>query len=189
MTATGSMCTRFPIDRTLLCDAILYHFQITFKCGRTNRPFIPVTLFLLSRPLEQLEFIRESNSSAEIFFVFAPAQRSILPRPFQSRYRRHLSHFQLLFQIIRARRSLNQLSRLRIHSVQEFHIISIQSRKNMSETNIVALHDHIPQQQKRIPLVPHSSFAHGRHRLNNQTFQKGRRRNYERDTKSELSLV
>ena len=50
----------------------------------------------------------------------------------------------------------------------------------MSETNIVALHDHIPQQQQRISLVPHSSFARGRHRLNNQAFQKGRRR-----TKSE----
>jgi hypothetical protein len=50
------------------------------------------------------------------------------------------------------------------------------------ETNIVALHDHIPQQQKRIPLVPHSSFARGRPRLNNQAFQKGRRR---RRTKSE----
>jgi hypothetical protein len=49
------------------------------------------------------------------------------------------------------------------------------------ETNIVALHDHIPQQQKRIPLVPHSSFARGRPRLNNQAFQKGRRRR----TKSE----
>jgi hypothetical protein len=52
----------------------------------------------------------------------------------------------------------------------------------MSETNIVALHDHIPQQQKRIPLVPHSSFDRGRPRLNNRAFQKGRRR---RRTKSE----
>jgi hypothetical protein len=51
----------------------------------------------------------------------------------------------------------------------------------MSETNIVVLHDHIPQQQQRIPLVPHSSFARGRPRLNNQAFQKGRRRR----TKSE----
>jgi hypothetical protein len=51
----------------------------------------------------------------------------------------------------------------------------------MSETNIIALHDHIPQQQKRISLVPHSSFARGRPRLNNQAFQKGRRRR----TKSE----
>jgi alpha-D-ribose 1-methylphosphonate 5-triphosphate diphosphatase PhnM len=51
----------------------------------------------------------------------------------------------------------------------------------MSETNIVALHDHIPQQQQRISLVPHSSFARGRPRLNNRAFQKGRRRR----TKSE----
>ena len=54
------------IDRTLICHAILYHFQITLTCGRYNRPSIPLTLFLLSRPLEQLEFIRLSNFPAEI---------------------------------------------------------------------------------------------------------------------------
>ena len=69
MTAIGSKCTRPLIDRTLICNAILYHFQITLICGRINRPFIPLTLFLLSRPLEQLEFIRLSNSKAEICFV------------------------------------------------------------------------------------------------------------------------
>ena len=57
-TVSGSFCTRSRIDRTLICNAILYHFQITSFCGRFNRPFIPLTLFLLSRPLEQLEFIR-----------------------------------------------------------------------------------------------------------------------------------
>ena len=54
-------------------------------------------------------------------------QRFILPRNFQRRYRRHLSHSKPLFQITRARRSLNQSSRLRIHSVQEFQIIRMQS--------------------------------------------------------------
>ena len=80
-----------PIDRTLICNAILYHFQITLYCGRINRPYIPLTLFLLSRPLEQLEFIRLSNLLAEICFVPPTRpQRFILPRNFQSRYRRHL---------------------------------------------------------------------------------------------------
>ena len=146
MTIFGSICTRNLTDRTLICNAILYHFQITLRCGPLNRRCIPLTLFLLSRPLEQLEFIRFSNFLAEICFV-PPSrpQRSILPRYFQSRYRRHLAHFKLLFQITRARRSLNQLSRFTIHLVQEFKIRSIQSRKNVFETNIVPLHDHVPQ--------------------------------------------
>jgi hypothetical protein len=61
MTVSGSAFTRPLINRTLIRHAILYHFQITIFCGRSNRPSIPVaplTLFLLSRPLEQLEFIR-----------------------------------------------------------------------------------------------------------------------------------
>ena len=37
-----------------------------------------------------------------------------------------------------------QLSRLRIHLVQEFKIGPIQSRKNVLETNIVVIHDQIP---------------------------------------------
>ena len=91
MTVFGSICTRTLIDRTLICNAILYHFQITLICGRFNRPSIPLTLFLLSRPLEQLEFIRLSNFIAESCFVPPTRpQRFILPRYFQSRYRRHL---------------------------------------------------------------------------------------------------
>ena len=132
MTVSGSTCTRKLIDRTLICNAILYHFQITLTCGRFNRQIIPLTLFLLSRPLEELEFIRLSNLIAEI--CFAPVtrpQRFILPRKLQSRYRRHLFNFKPLFQITCARGSLNQLSRFTIHSVQEFHIRRIQTRKNM----------------------------------------------------------
>merc|ERR1712070_278649 len=107
MTVFGSTFTRYLIDRTLLCNTILYHFQITLFCGRINRPYTPLTLFLFSRPLEQLEFIRLSNSPAEISFS-PPSrpQRFILPRKLQSRYRRHLAHFKPLFQIPRARRSL-----------------------------------------------------------------------------------
>ena len=82
MTVFGSICTRSRTDRTLICNAILYHFQITLFCGRINRPSIPLTLFLLSRPLEQLEFIRFSNSPAERFVfqvqstttIYAPTQ-------------------------------------------------------------------------------------------------------------------
>jgi len=157
MTVIGSKCTRIRTDRTLICNAILYHFQITLSCGHTKRLFIPLTLFLLSRPLEQLEFIRVSNVSAEICFIFPVSrpQRLILPRKFQSRYRRHLLHFKVLFQITRTRRSLDQLSRFTVHLVQEFKIRSIQSRKNVCETNIVVLHDQIPQ---RISLPDHLAF-------------------------------
>ena len=110
MTVSGSICTRHRIDRTLICNAILYHFQITFLCGHINRHIIPLTLFLLSYPLEQLEFIRVSNLPAEIWFVFPDTrpQPSILPRYFQSRYRRHLAHFKRIFHIIRARRSFTK---------------------------------------------------------------------------------
>ena len=68
MTVSGSTFTRLLIDRTLICNAILYHFQITLICGRYNRPIIPLTLFLLSRPLEQLEFIRLSNFESRNMF-------------------------------------------------------------------------------------------------------------------------
>ena len=155
MTPIGSTCTRKHTDRTLICNAILYHFQITLTCGRFNRQFIPITLFLLPRPLEQLEFIRFSNSQAEICFIFQPTrpQRLTLPRKLQSRYRRHLFNPKLLFQIIRARRSLHQLSRLRIHLVQEFHIRRIQPRKNVSETNIIVIHDQIPRHDAFVGVV------------------------------------
>ena len=169
MTVFGSTCTRPLIDRTLLCNAILYHFQVTLTCGRINRLIIPFTLFLLSYPLEQLEFIRSSNFLAEISFV--PPQRFMLPSKLQSRYRRHLFYFKPLFQISRARRSLNQLSRLSIHLAQEFHIVRIQSRKNVLETNIVALRDQTPHVSR-----PNSSFLRSRlHRFSLRSFAKRRR--------------
>ena len=109
MTISGSKLTRSVTERTLICDAILYHFQITFLCGHINRHIIPLTLFLLSYPLEQLEFIRSSNFRAENSFVpVTRPQPSILPRYFQSRYRRHLAHFKRIFHIIRARRSFTK---------------------------------------------------------------------------------
>ena len=148
----------------LICNAILYHFQITFLCGHINRHIIPLTLFLLSYPLEQLEFIRFSNFTAENSFVpVTRPQPFILPRKFQSRYRRHLAQSKLPFQLLLARGSFNQLSRLFIHSVQEFKIRSIQSRKDVRETHIVALRDHVPQ---RISLTNHHppDFLLARHR-------------------------
>ena len=45
MTVSGSICTRHLIDRTLICNAILYHFQITIMCGRINRPCTPTHTF------------------------------------------------------------------------------------------------------------------------------------------------
>jgi hypothetical protein len=66
---------------------------------------------------------------------------------------------------------------------KNFTTVRFNLGKNVFETNIVALHDHIPQQQQRISLVPHSSCDRGRPRLNNRAFQKGRRR-----TKSELKF-
>ena len=133
-------------------------------CGRINRLFIPPTLFLLSRPLEQLEFIRSSNFPAEPCFVPPTRpQRFILPHKLQSRYRRHLSHFKPLVSKSPARVDLfTNAPRLCIHPVQELQIGRIQSRKHMCETNIVALHDQIPQ-RKRISL-PHPSFLPSRPR-------------------------
>ena len=85
----------------------------------------------------------------------------MLPRNFQSRYRRHLFDFKPLFQLPLARRSLNQLSRFTIHLVQEFHIRSIQSRKNMCETNIVVTSRSYPTKNHLFsPLRrPSSSFV------------------------------
>ena len=54
----------------------------------------------------------------------------MLPRNFQSRYRRHLFNCKVHFQIILASWSLHQLSRLCIHLAQEFHIRPIQSRND-----------------------------------------------------------
>ena len=164
MTVSGSIFTRVLIDRKLIYNAILDHFQIALFYGRINRIFIPLTLFLLSRPLEQLEFIRPSNLRAES--CVAPPirpQRFILPRKLQSRYRRHLFYFKLFPQITRARRSLYQLSRLCIHFVQEFQIIQIQSRKNVLETNIVVIYNHVPQRisltNLPLPRSRHDSFS------------------------------
>ena len=162
MTVSGSICTRVLIDRTL-------HLQ---------RNTLPFPDYLVMRPLQSIlpshsHFFSSrahlSNSSlfvpatckqkyvSSIYPVSRP-QRFILPRNFQSRYRRHLFYIKLLLQISRARRSLNQLSRLTIHSVQEFHVSRIQSRKNVFETNIVVIHDQIPQ---RISL-PHPPLLRSR---------------------------
>ena len=161
MTVLGSTCTRKLIDRTLICHAILYHFQIALFCGLNNRPSIPLTLFLLSRPLEQLEFIRTSSAPAERSFAFAPPtrpKRSILPCKLQSRYRRHLFNITLPFQLLLARRSLHQLSRFTIHFVQEFQIHRIQSRKNVllhDVSALAAVQQSVPEQSPqhhRFPL-------------------------------------
>jgi len=89
----------------------------------------------------------------------SPSPLHIIPRKLQSRYRRHLLNFKRLFQRNpRSHRSLNQSSRFTIHVVQEFYIGPIQFRQNVFETNIVVVHDHIPQ----IPLT-HSSLLRARY--------------------------
>ena len=77
MTVFGSICTRFLIDRTLIRNAILHHFQITLFCGPINRIFIPLTLFLLSRPLEQLEFIVLATCQQKDGSVQSPSYNGI----------------------------------------------------------------------------------------------------------------
>ena len=63
-----------------------------------------------------------SRATREMTFQPTRPQRFMLPRELQRRYRRHLFNIKLLLQISLARRSLDQLSRLCIHSVQEFHV-------------------------------------------------------------------
>ena len=176
MTVFGSTCTRILIDRTLICNAILYHFQITLICGRINRPIIPLTLFLLSRPLEQLEFIRLSNLPAEICFVspVTRPQRFILPRNFQSRYRRHLSHSKPLFKSpARDDLLINFLVSL-FTPYKNFTSVRIQSRKNVFETNIVVIHNQIPHIS-----LPDPSFLRSRpHSRHDLTFVSRRKKDF-----------
>ena len=76
------LCTRVLIDRTLICNAILYHFQITLSAA-VLIVFDPTHTFLLSRPLEQLEFIRLSNFTAEICFVVQSKPTTTIYAPTQ----------------------------------------------------------------------------------------------------------
>ena len=153
MTVLGSICTRFLIDRTLIRNAILYHFQITLFCGRINRILIPLTLFLLSRPLEQLEFIRFSNSPAEICFpTLFPAlfpeypycPTDLLPRLLPKSI--STTSFSL-------ETSISNLSHETISSPTLSSHYSLRTRvrsvlfnlgKNEFETNIVVIHDQLP---------------------------------------------
>ena len=164
MTVFGSLCTQILIDRTLICNAILYHFQITLFCGHINRPFIPLTFFLLSRPLEQLEFIRSSNSSAEnvvrptnsatTIYSYSPTQT---PKSISTTSRSLLNFF--FKSPMRDDLLINFLVSV-FTSYKNFKSVRIQSRKDMFETNIVVIHDQIPQ---RISL-PNPSFLRSRPR-------------------------
>ena len=131
MTVFGSTCTRIHIHRTLICNAILHHFQVTLSHDRIERICILLTLFLLSRPFEQLEFIRSSNLVAEVIFVQPIPKRLILPSNFQSRYRRHLFNSKSLFELTHSRGSLHQRSRFTIHFKQKLHFVSIQLKSKM----------------------------------------------------------
>ena len=58
--------------------------------------------------------------------------------------------------------------------MQEFHIVRIQSRKNVSETNIVVIYNHAPR--RRISLVPSPSFLPFLRLLRARSRRKRRRR-------------
>ena len=162
MTLCSSPSTRILIDRTLICNAILYHFQITLICGRTNRLFIPLTLFLLSRPLEQLEFIRFSNfqqkygssiSSSDVCYTCptenAPTQlpKSISTTSLQSKTsfsnhpRETISSPSFLVSVFT--------------SYKNFRSFAFNLGRICVERNIVALHDHTPTKN----LSPRSAFS------------------------------
>ena len=128
MTVFGSTCTRLLINRTLICNAILYHFQITLICGRINRPSSHSHFFSSRAHLSNSSLFVSATCQQKYVSSTSPSNVVIrtttdyAPTQLQSRYRRHLFTLNLSLQITRARRSLNQLSRLPIHSVQEFHI-------------------------------------------------------------------
>ena len=145
MTASCSPRTRFRTDRTLICNAILYHFQITFTCGRFNRIFIPLTLFS-SR-------IHLSNSSLFVRATFSQKSVSSFNRPdhndlcsqqlnvdiddisFTSNFHLELSQSNDLL--------INFLVSLftPYKNSHPFHSIS----EDMRQTYIVVIHDQIPQ--------------------------------------------
>ena len=86
---------------------------------------------------------RKTSSQDEPCFIpVTRPQRFILPRNFQSRYRRHLFNVKPLFQLPLARRSLHQLSRFTIHSTQEWisHHSNSVSARCAFKTHIVVIH-------------------------------------------------
>ena len=139
------MHTFHVIDRTLICNAILYHFQITLSCGRINRPSVPLTLFLLSRPLEQLEFIRVQQLASRNMFrptnsattIYSPTQT---PKSISTT---SLSILNVFFKSSARDDLLIKFLVSVFTSCKNSHIRRIQSRKNMFETNIVVIHDQI----------------------------------------------
>ena len=185
MTVFGSIFTRPRIDRhwfatqyltisRLPCSAatiIVHSFHSHFFSSRIH---LSNSSLFVSATREQ----KYGSSSLPLLGHNVPP---ILPRNFQSRYRRHLFNPKRLIQIIRARGSLNQLSRLwySLHTSIFKHQFD-SSRKTVFETNIVVIHDHLPQRQRILssPITTCSRFDkidRGRRRLN-RAQRKGRRR-------------
>ena len=160
MTVLAAHAHAYVIDRTLICNAILYHFQITLYCGRINRPsshshffssrahlsnsslFVRATLQQKDLSLQRLghnDLFSHANSNVDIDDISS----------IQNVFFKSSARDDLLINFLVSR----------IHPVQEFHITRIQSRQNMSESNIVVIHNHVPQ----ISLT-HSSFLRSRPR-------------------------
>ena len=81
MTVFGSICTRSRTDRTLICNAILYHFQITLFCGRINRPSSHSHFFSSRAHLSNSSLFVSATSQQK--YVSSPPtrpQRFMLPR-------------------------------------------------------------------------------------------------------------
>ena len=170
MTVAGSTCTRISSIGHSFATQYFTISRLPCRCGHINRLIIPLTLFLLSRPLEQLEFIRFSNSHAEILFVHlsldyftfcptdnAPTQlpKSISTTSLQSKTSLS-NHPREMISSPKLSSPYSPRTRISHHS----HSIS----EEYVETNIVALHDHIPQRIS-LPDPPFlRSRRHSRHR-------------------------
>ena len=139
MTVFGSTCTRPLIDRTLICNAILYHFQITLFCGRINRPSSHLHFFSSRAHLSNSSLFVSATSSRNMFRhrpVTRP-QRFMLPRKLQSRYRRHLFTLNFFFKSLARDDLLINFLVSVFTPYKNFTSVRIQSRKNVLETNIV----------------------------------------------------
>ena len=89
MTVSGSTCTRSPIDRTLICNAILYHFQIALFSSNHPRERISQSTFSSLYSLHTRISHHSNSVSRQVAFKthvvvihdHIPQQRISLPNP------------------------------------------------------------------------------------------------------------
>ena len=132
------------IDRTLICNAVLYHFNVTVFCGLSTRPFIPLAFLLLSHPFGSNSslFVVQQLSCRTIFPTRTTSTTMDSPARFPKQTpRRHLFDSEHLLQLISCETiSLNQSSRFRIFTSYTnliYHQFDSISRQNVLETYIV----------------------------------------------------